>query len=810
MKTGFIFLVIVGRSTAGLLACACFVAGPPLMASSGPEGAVDGVVSDGSGEALSGARVTLRRAAQGFERSVETGSEGRFHIEAPFRGDYELTAEREGFSVERRRVALEPGRSVGDLRIRLRPGVFSEELTVIGTRVAGGPETLRRIPGSVDVLGPEALEAARVSTTTEALRKATGLAVRDEEGLGLRPNIGVRGINPTRSTKLLLLEDGLPLAFAPYGDNATYYHPPIERFETVEVLKGSGQIAYGPVTVGGVVNYLTPEPPPRPAATLRGTAGNRGYTNLHATAGGTFGRAGFVLDAMRKQGEGARQNTHSTLHDLNAKGTLALGAGHTLAAKASYYAEDSMLTYSGLRQAEYEAGARANPFHNDAFDGWRLGGSLKHLVLLGPQAVLTTQLYTSRFSRDWWRQSSNSNQRPNDASDPACGGMANLDTTCGNEGRLRDYGLFGVEPRLRAGHRLLGVASEAELGLRAHFEWQERRQENGDTPTARGGRLVEDNRRTNAAWSGFVQNRFLLGRLTLTPGVRFEAIGYERLNRLGNEGAGVSGETSVRQWVPGVGAALALRPSLSLFAGVHRGFAPPRTEDVISNTTGGAVDLAPELSWNYELGLRSQRSGLGLDLTLFRMDYENQIIPASVAGGTGATLTNGGATLHQGFELGARVDTAGLTGSRHNVALRAAFTAVPTARFEGARFSTQPGAGNVSVTGNRLPYAPERLFNAGLSYTHPSTASAILELVHVGTQFGDDLNTVEPSLDGQRGRLPSFTIWNATVNLPFRALRSTAFLAVKNLLDRLYVADRTRGVLPGPPRTLQLGLVARF
>ncbi len=172
--------------------------------------------------------------------------------------------------------------------------------------------------------------------------------------------------------------------------------------------------------------------------------------------------------------------------------------------------------------------------------------------------------------------------------------------------------------------------------------------------------------------------------------------------------------------MPGLGAAFAVTPTLSVFAGAHRGFAPPRTEDVVSNTSGAVVELDPERSWNYELGLRSSlRPGLGLDATAFRMDYQNQVVPASVAGGAGATLTNGGATRHQGFEVGARVDSAGLTGSRHDVWLRAAFTAVPVARFEGVRFSSLPGSTERSVSGNRLPYAPERTLTASLGYTHP-------------------------------------------------------------------------------------------
>ncbi len=92
--------------------------------------------------------------------------------------------------------------------------------------VIGIKDYLTGIPGSADVIDRETLERSRVFTVNEALRKVPGVNVRDEEGLGLRPNIGIRGLNPTRSTKVTLMEDGVPLAYAPYGDNASYYHPP--------------------------------------------------------------------------------------------------------------------------------------------------------------------------------------------------------------------------------------------------------------------------------------------------------------------------------------------------------------------------------------------------------------------------------------------------------------------------------------------------------------------------------------------------------------------------------------------------------
>ena len=767
---------------------------------------VRGRVVDSSGSPVPGADVSLRREADSFLASGRSGADGRFAL-AAIPGEFELSAIASGFSVARARIRL-PGDPDAEVQLSLQPGAFSEDVTVVGTRLAGSAETLERLPGSVDLLDRRQLEDSRVADVNEALHKASGVNVRDEEGLALRPNIGIRGLNPTRSSKTLLLEDGLFVTYAPYGDNATYYHPPVERFEAIEVVKGSGQIAYGPVPVGGVVNYHTPAPPVTPTANLRLTGGSRDYFNGRALAGGTWGRTAVLAEYMRKQGDGARDNLHSRVDDANLKTVFTLGPRHTLTLKGSYYGEDSQITYSGLTLAEWEADPRQNPFLNDAFEGWRLGASARHTWLVGSESVLTTQAYGSRFSRDWWRQSSNSGQRPNDRVDPACGGMANLLTTCGNEGRLRDYDHFGVEPRLRTALRVFGLRSEAEVGVRAHFEVQERLQENGDTPLARSGRLVEDNRRENQALSAFVQDRLLLGDFTLSAGVRLEAIGYQRTNRLANDGAGASGESSLTQWVPGVGLTWSPSSAVNVFGGIHRGFAPPRTEDVVSQT-GGVVDLEAELSWNYELGLRALPvRGLRIDATVFRNDFENQVVPASLAGGVGATLTNGGETLHEGLELGLRVDTGTLTGSTHNVFVRGALTLLPVARFEGSRFSSVPGSSSVSVSGNRLPYAPENLLTFAVGYTHPRGLLAQVEAVHVGEQFADDLNSVAASADGQRGLIPAHTLWNVAVSWDLR--RVTLFVTAKNLLDELYLADRARGMIPGSPRLVQAGISTRF
>ena len=632
-----------------------------------------GRVVDQAGAVVPDAAIVVRRPSTGLERHVRAVADGTFVLADLVPGDYEITAMHDGFAMAVRRITLRAGEA-GRVSLQLRVGGLTEDVLVVAGEIAGSHHRLRRIPGSVDVVDRETLAGSRVMTTNEALRKVAGVTVRDEEGFGLRPNIGIRGVNPTRSSKILLLEDGIPLTFAPYGDNASYYHPPIDRFERLEVLKGSAQIAYGPQTVGGAINYLTPRPPIQPTGSLTLTGGNRDYVNGHGSYGATLGRTGFIVDYMRKQGDGSRENLDFELNDVNGKLVQGIGSAQTLTFRGNYYSEDSNVTYSGLRQDEYLANPRANPFRNDSFNADRYGVSGTHAAVVSGSLALTTNVYWNSFRRHWWRQSSNSAQRPNDAADPACGGMDNLSTTCGNEGRLRQYHAWGVEPRFSVYHHLFGLVSETDFGVRAHFEHQDREQQNGASPTARAGVLVEDNLRTNAAYSTFVQNRFLLGRWTITPGARVEHVEYERTNRLANGGTGVSGETNLTRVIPGIGVSHTTGERITLFAGAHRGFAPPRTEDIISNA-GGVIDLDPELSWNYEAGVRSTiRPGMSVDATFFRMDYENQVVPASVAGGVGATLTNGGETLHQGLELRAQLPSAPITGSTHDVSLRVAYT----------------------------------------------------------------------------------------------------------------------------------------
>lgn len=672
--------------------------------------------------------------------------------------------------------------------------------------VVGDAAEQQQKPGSVTLLEAQDLVSARVLTVNEALRKVPGVNVRDEEGFGLRPNIGIRGLNPTRSTKVLLLEDGLPAAYAPYGDNASYYHAPVDRYESIEVMKGVDMLRFGPQTIGGVINYVTPEPPQEFGGQVQLMAGTRDYANAQLRVGG----GGALLDFTHKQGDGARDNLELEQTDLNGKYALDLRGGGALVLRANLMREDSQVTYSGITDAEYRNFGRAyNPFDNDHFDIDRSGASATHEIAVAPDAMLTTSVYWFHFSRDWWRQSSTTTdtQCGNAFRDARFRGEAVHPDACNSrQGRLRDYYTRGIEPRLSVFHGLFGAENELELGLRFHAETQERRQVNAASAFGETGTLAENNRRTTDATAAFVQNRFRWGAFSLVPGVRLESIDYGRVNRLTER----AGEDEVHEVIPGLGLAWSFGPDLLLFAGAHEGFAPPRAEDIIDNA-GGSIDVDAEKSLNVEVGLRGKfAADMHFELALFQNDFDNQVAVGSIAGGS-TPLAQGEAT-YRGAELALGWEREGAFGTTGTPYAELALTALPTARQDSPFVAVANGqVVGGSAAGKRLPYAPRLLTTVRAGY-RIGAWDASAEVQGVDDQYTDFANTQEadPLGNGQVGRIAGHATVNLALNWSPAGNDWSAFATVKNLADREYIVDRTRGIQLGNPRQLVLGLSYAF
>lgn len=727
----------------------------------------------------------------------------------------------------------------------LHPQAAAEEqkpLKIPLTEVIGtSPTALDHIPGSGKVITNEAIERNHRFTINEALREVPGVHVRDEDGLGIRPNIGIRGLEPTRSRKVHIMEDGVPIMLMPYADPSSYYFPPVFRFDRIEVLKGSGQLLYGPQTIGGVINLITRMPSAKPEGNFQVWGGNLNYLNTHFDYGGTWGKTGYLVDYTHYQTDTPRfTNIRAKVDDLTFKAVHELSDRTQILAKFNYYRENSGIGYQGLTEAEWSARGqdRQTAFTSDHMDFMRLGYHVAVNHMFTADLTSTVNLFGHYIQRDWTRQAIqgvNANGTNNGGIQfgntiPATSVFAvPANQRFTNE---REYWVWGVEPRFQYTHALpFGVSGKADFGARYMFEQSDRKQlrnlgsgvgvssscfgQIGTTQTC----LNENNFRTTNAYAFFLQEQLIFGQFTVTPGVRVEHISYDQNNRLQNNGNGNYGKTNFTEVLPGVGVTYSPFRNSTFFFGAHRGMAPPQISDAI-NPTGQIVDLGPELSWTYEFGVRGNLTHwAGYSISGYQMDFDNQIISQSAAGGTGATLTSAGKTQHRGAEVGLQVDVLDAVTGRNDdqdITLDLNYGWVAQAQFRENRNSSITGAallpgevGIVSVSGNRLPFSPEHMLTAGIGYAnrafHLGAFNARVETQCISDQFSDDRNTVAPTPNGQRGLVKGWCMLNASVNQHVKKINTTFFFTGKNMLGQDVIMDRSRGIYPGLPALWQAG-----
>ena len=163
----------------------------------------------------------------------------------------------------------------------------------------------RRTAGSAHKLSEKTLQRQSHDDIHRILGQVPGVYTREEEGYGLRPNIGLRGASSDRSAKVTLMEDGILIAPAPYSAPAAYYFPISSRLVGLEVYKGAAAIQFGPQTIGGAINLLSRQVPERrPEVLLRSANGNFGYGKAHFAAGGMAGRIGGLIDVVHVRADG--------------------------------------------------------------------------------------------------------------------------------------------------------------------------------------------------------------------------------------------------------------------------------------------------------------------------------------------------------------------------------------------------------------------------------------------------------------------------------------------------------------------------
>ncbi len=270
------------------------------------------------------------------------------------------------------------------------------------------------LPGSAEYISAKKLQEQKYSDVNRILKQVPGVNIQEEDGFGLRPNIGMRGTSSERSSKITIMEDGILMSPAAYSAPAAYYFPTAARMSGVEVVKGSSQIRFGPNTTGGVLNFISSPITKKLSGGITLSAGSFGTRSVLAKASGTFNQLGFLVQTYQAQSNGFKSLPSGDNTGFNIQDYL-IKLSYSSKTSAKYFqrlelkvAENTQLsneTYLGISAQDFAT----DPFQRyeaSRFDNINLKQNqyvLQHQIYFSPNTSLQTSIYRTDFSRNWYK-----------------------------------------------------------------------------------------------------------------------------------------------------------------------------------------------------------------------------------------------------------------------------------------------------------------------------------------------------------------------------------------------------------------------
>ena len=685
---------------------------------------------------------------------------------------------------------------------------------------------LARIGGSAHLLTEDQLELFEQDDPHALLLKVPGVYLRQEDGYGLRPNIGLRGASSDRSKKVTLMEDGVLFGPAPYSAPAAYYFPLMTRMQAIEVFKGPAAIHYGPNTIGGALNFVTRAIPQKASGMFDIGYGMTNYGKLHGHFGASNKWGGVLLEGVILSSDGFKEldgggDTGFKRGDFMLKGMLQsdplASVYHRVELKAGYAIETSHETYLGLTDADFEE----NPHRRyvasslDRMDNDRTQLQLSYELNVGNWFELSLTGYRHDYFRAWRKVG-----RFQD-------GTALADILASPDGAERAvyYAILtGEQDSFTEGESLMlgtnarsyvsqgalldahleletgPITHDIDLGLRVHFDQIERN--HSEEVYFMEGEVMVDaeediltttkNIGSTLAIAGHLVYGLSGWGLTLSPGVRFEAIESTMEELL----LGSTSEHSQLVSLFGFGVHYALTPELGILAGIHQGFSPV--------SPGQPQDVAPERSVNYEFGARYADSGKSdtlLEVVGFISDYTNLVGECGFSAGCDVEQLdqqyNAGEVFVAGVEfVGAhRFDL----GADIRLPLRLSYT------FTHNEFKTDFSSKNPQfeevVMGDRLPYVPMHQASLNLG------VEGDIWGVNIATKIVDAMLEKAGKLEDEDALATDFlTLLDVAAKVKPSDEIELYIKAENLLMQNAIVSRRPYGARPNRPFSVSLGL----
>jgi Fe(3+) dicitrate transport protein len=653
-----------------------------------------------------------------------------------------------------------------------------------------------------------------IKTGRQLFAKVPGVFIYDMDGSGNQLNISTRGLDPHRSWEFNIRQNGIIINSDMYGYPASHYSAPIESFEKIELMRGSGSLQYG-AQFGGMVNYNTKKPDTSKAFTLESinTAGSFNLISSYNAIGGTYKKFSYYAYYYRRHADGYRKNSQSDacaqFVKLNYQLNPAISVTATLGRSKYLYHIPGPLNDSMFNANPAMSTRSRNYFSPDIYVpsfsfNWKLSNQTKI-------NVTTSGVFGNRSSVQL-----DAFANVPDSINPLTGTYKN---------RQVDIDRFNsktLEFRLLHQYNIGKIQSKLTAGF-AYMNNDLHRQQLGVGTTGTDynltlitpgfGRDVHFKTRNIAL---FAENAIqLTPHLIISPGIRFEngnskmdgTIKYYTVNSL---------PTTVKHnfILLGIASQYLLNKENTLYGGISQAYRPVIFKDIIPASTYEQIDknLKDAFGYNIETGIKGKIfNHLQYDINYFRLLYKNRLGTLVLQDNTGQSYTyktNIGNSLTNGIE--AFVQYKFLLTHKLFAGL---FTSTSFMNAEYVTGQVSSGAANKLLKGNKVEAVPQWISRNGIDVLYKGFSCTIL-YNYTSSTFSDALNTIAAPASGAKGFTPGYSIWDFNASL-----KTNTFFTIKsgigNIFNRQYFTKRPTfypgpGIWPSDGRNIYVTLDIKF
>jgi iron complex outermembrane receptor protein len=678
------------------------------------------------------------------------------------------------------------------------PPVVVEGVRVPNERTAPedqAREEIRRVPGSVDVIGEQRIRDSRASNLQDVLEFTPGVWIRprtgaaDESqlsirGSGLRNNFHLRGVN--------VLLDGFP-----YGNADGFADfESLELLDTkrVEVYKGANALRFGGFTLGGAVNLVTKTGADAGLVEARSEAGSFGFFKNHLATGQVYGPFDLYLGLTAVDLDGYREHSDQVRRRVYSSWGYRLPGGTSLRFDLNYVRSEEKLPGALTQQELDRDPRRADPANLNL----RLAAARDYDYTRGALTIRTPLTETQTL--EWATQ-----LNYQDLHHPLSFAVID-DTTYSYSTELRwifAAPLFDHGNRLTAGVQLFGTRQ-----IDANF-----------TNTAGAPAVLSKNQLNVATTVGaYAEDQFdVTPNFTAVAGGRVHYAIREVRDRFLRDGAGDtdfndSDSVDFFAFSPRTGFLWRPGPRVQVYGNASHSYEPPLLLELTApgQLQGDLGQLAAQKAWQFEVGTRGDLGKrLGWDLSLYDIEVWDEIQNVNVTPFPGAPFTipryrNIDRSRHTGVEAGADLllveDLArglGVGTAGDSLRLRLAYT-----------FSRFVFVDDVNFGNNDLPGAPRHFLRGELRYDHAS-----------GFWLAPNVESVPQGyyVNSQNdARTEAYTTFGTRLGYTYKPWQLSAFFEGRNLTNVTYTssvvvdAANRRFFEPADGRAFYGGLEWRF